>query len=44
MGQHLPDRLFWARDERDDGASEATESAAKDTPELVRRPDARGTH
>ena len=44
MGQHLPDRLFWARDERDDSASEATESAAKDTPELVRRPDARGTH
>ena len=43
MGQHLPDRLFWARDERD-GGSEAAESAAKDTPELVRRPDARGTH
>jgi hydroxymethylpyrimidine/phosphomethylpyrimidine kinase len=44
MGQHLPDRLFWARDERDGGASEGAESAAKDTPELVRRPDARGTH
>jgi hypothetical protein len=44
MGQHLPDRLFWARDERDGGASEAAESAAKDTPDLVRRPDARGTH
>ena len=44
MGQHLPDRLFWARDERDGGESEAAESAAKDAPELVRRPDARGTH
>jgi hydroxymethylpyrimidine/phosphomethylpyrimidine kinase len=44
MGQHLPDRLFWARDERDADSAEGTESAAKDTPELVRRPDARGTH
>jgi hydroxymethylpyrimidine/phosphomethylpyrimidine kinase len=44
MGQHLPDRLFWARDERDVDTSEAADSAAKDTPELVRRPDARGTH
>ena len=44
MGQHLPDRLFWARDERDADSTEATESGAKDTPELVRRPDARGTH
>jgi hydroxymethylpyrimidine/phosphomethylpyrimidine kinase len=44
MGQHLPDRLFWARDERDADTSEAADSAAKDTPELVRRPDARGTH
>jgi hydroxymethylpyrimidine/phosphomethylpyrimidine kinase len=44
MGQHLPDRLFWARDERDGAASEAADSATQDTPELVRRPDARGTH
>jgi len=45
MGQHLPDRLFWARDERDAQADEAaTESVAKDTPEIQLRPDARGTH
>jgi hydroxymethylpyrimidine/phosphomethylpyrimidine kinase len=44
MGQHLPDRLFWARDERDADAGEAAEKVANDAPELVRRPDARGTH
>ena len=45
MGQHLPDRLFWARDERDAQADDApTESVAKDTPEIQLRPDARGTH
>jgi len=38
MGQHLPDRLFWARDERD------AQADAKDTPEIQLRPDARGTH
>ena len=45
MGQHLPDRLFWARDDRDAQADDApTESVAKDTPEIQLRPDARGTH
>ena len=45
MGQHLPDRLFWARDERDAQSDDAaTEAVAKDTPEIQLRPDARGTH
>ena len=45
MGQHLPDRLFWARDERDAQSDDSTtESVAKDTPEIQLRPDARGTH
>ena len=50
MGQHLPDRLFWARDEPDanepDGtdADAPSESVAADTPETTRRADARGTH
>jgi len=43
MGQHLPDRLFWARDERDAQADPPAE-VAKDTPEIQLRPDARGTH
>ena len=43
MGQHLPDRLFWARDERD-AQADAPAEVAKDTPEIQLRPDARGTH
>jgi len=48
MGQHLPDRLFWARDERDartddEPSPEAPEAVAVDG-EPVRRRDARGTH
>ena len=50
MGQHLPDRLFWARDEQDGNEPEGadadapSESVAADTPETTRRADARGTH
>jgi len=43
MVQHLPDRLFWARDERD-AQADAPAEVAKDTPEIQLRPDARGTH
>ena len=43
MGQYLPDRLFWAREDRDAGADEAAE-AAKEAAEALRRPDVRGTH
>jgi hydroxymethylpyrimidine/phosphomethylpyrimidine kinase len=44
MGQHLPDRLFWAREERDGQADESAETVAKDAYETQQRPDARGTH
>jgi len=44
MGQHLPDRLFWAREERDARADEPVEPVAADAVEPARRPDARGTH
>ena len=48
MGQHVPDRLFWARDERDartddESSPEAPEAVEVDG-EPVRRKDARGTH
>lgn len=43
MGQHLPDRLFWARDDSDANGDSAQTSAG-DAPEPVRRPDVRGTH
>jgi hydroxymethylpyrimidine/phosphomethylpyrimidine kinase len=43
MGQHLPDRLFWARDEQAPHGERAAEPVA-DAPEPVRRSDARGTH
>jgi hydroxymethylpyrimidine/phosphomethylpyrimidine kinase len=43
MGQHLPDRLFWAREERERG-EETAETVAADATEPVRRPDVRGTH
>ena len=50
MGQHLPDRLFWARDEQDalerDAADAETQSEpdAAEPPAPRRRADARGTH
>jgi hydroxymethylpyrimidine/phosphomethylpyrimidine kinase len=43
MGQHLPDRLFWARDERDARTDEPGDSSAAGPPDAVRR-DVRGTH
>jgi hydroxymethylpyrimidine/phosphomethylpyrimidine kinase len=43
MGQHIPDRLFWARDDRDASADESADAAAE-AAETVRRPDVRGTH
>ena len=44
MGQHLPDRLFWAREDRDSRADEDAKAVATDAAAPVRRPDARGTH
>src|SRR5689334_1801815 len=44
MGQHLPDRLFWARDERDAQSDESAEAVAKEAGEPHRHADARGTH
>jgi len=44
MGQHLPDRLFWAREERDADRDDAAETAAKEAVAMQRRSDARGTH
>ncbi|MEO8536289.1 MAG: bifunctional hydroxymethylpyrimidine kinase/phosphomethylpyrimidine kinase [Betaproteobacteria bacterium] len=40
MGQFLPDRLFWARDDDDDAA----ETIVSDAAEPARRSDVRGTH
>ena len=44
MGQHLPDRLFWAREERDANGAEPVDSTTGETVGTLRRPDARGTH
>jgi len=44
MGQHLPDRLFWARDEADGREADAPESIAAEPVESPRRTDVRGTH
>ena len=44
MGQYLPDRLFWAREERDAHADESAEAVAKEASEPHRHADARGTH
>jgi hydroxymethylpyrimidine/phosphomethylpyrimidine kinase len=44
MGQHLPDRLFWAREERDASADDAAETVTTEDIEPQRRPDVRGTH
>jgi hydroxymethylpyrimidine/phosphomethylpyrimidine kinase len=44
MGQHIPDRLFWAREEQDERSEDAPDGAAADAGETARHPDARGTH
>ena len=48
MGQHLPDRLFWARDDRDEAADGERRRESRervvDEAEPIRRRDARGTH
>lgn len=44
MGQHLPDRLFWARDEADGRDADKPESIATEPVEAPRRTDVRGTH
>jgi len=44
MGQHLPDRLFWARDEGDAREVDTPETLAADAAESARRTDVRGTH
>jgi len=44
MGQHLPDRLFWARDEADGPDADKPESIATEPVESPRRTDVRGTH
>ena len=44
MGQHLPDRLFWAREERDERTDEPVEPVAADAAEPAPRSGARGTH
>ncbi|MGA8033007.1 MAG: bifunctional hydroxymethylpyrimidine kinase/phosphomethylpyrimidine kinase [Casimicrobiaceae bacterium] len=45
MGQHLPDRLFWAREDGESRAADASAAkAAVDPADPARRSDARGTH
>ena len=48
MGQHLPDRLFWARDERDEAADGERRREPRervvDEAEQIRRRDARCKH
>lgn len=45
MGQHLPDRLFWAREDGESRAADASAAkAAADPADPARRSDARGTH
>lgn len=41
MGQYIPDRLFWAREDDDETAAEGDGDAAADAQKL---PDARGSH
>jgi len=43
MGQHLPDRLFWAREE-EDRETDTREALASDAADAARRSDVRGTH
>ena len=43
MGRHVPDRLFWAREDVAGGDEAADTVAAADSAD-ARRPDARGTH
>ena len=44
MGQHLPDRLFWAREDGDGTETDTPETRAADAAESARRTDARCTH
>ncbi|MGE5669532.1 MAG: bifunctional hydroxymethylpyrimidine kinase/phosphomethylpyrimidine kinase [Betaproteobacteria bacterium] len=45
MGQHLPDRLFWAREDGESRAADASAAkAAAEPADTARRSDARGTH
>jgi len=45
MGQHLPDRLFWAREDGESRATDASAAkAAVEPADPARRSDARGTH
>jgi hypothetical protein len=44
MGQHLPDRLFWAREDGDTAETDTPETLAADAAESARRSDVRGTH
>ena len=45
MGQHLPDRLFWAREDAESRTADASAAkAAADPADPARRSDARGTH
>jgi hydroxymethylpyrimidine/phosphomethylpyrimidine kinase len=44
MGQHIPDRLFWAREDDDAPPDESETSADADAAAIPRTPDARGTH
>jgi hypothetical protein len=45
MGQHIPDRLFWAREDGESRGADAPAAKAADDPaDPARRSDARGTH
>src|SRR5512135_249042 len=45
MGQHLPDRLFWAREDGESRAADASAAkAAAEPADTALRSDARGTH
>ncbi len=50
MGQHIPDRLFWAREDDDEPAVEGADAEPDAKPDadisaaVPRTPDARGTH
>ncbi len=45
MGQHIPDRLFWAREDGESRDADAPAAKADDDPaDPARRSDARGTH
>lgn len=44
MGQSIPDRLFWARDEDEDAAPPTDDDAAAAAPTAPLAPNARGSH